>query len=158
MSTNYIQHLNKFFEKVYEDDRLNATHISIYMALFQLWNVARFTDEFLINRNDVMRLSKIGSKNTYHKCLKELTQWKYIKYTPSHNPTIGSKIYMYNFGTSTVQALGHLGLKNGTSTVQVVGHNYINYNKHIKHKTSKKKNLKNDFLKVTKNKNYNQPL
>ena len=32
---NYIKLLNAAFEKFYFDDRLNPTHISLYMALFQ---------------------------------------------------------------------------------------------------------------------------
>jgi len=43
------------------------------MALFQLWNNNRFPDEFYINRNEVMQFSRIGSKTTYHRCIKELT-------------------------------------------------------------------------------------
>jgi len=64
-----------------------------------------------------MQLSKIGSKNTYHKCIKELSHWNYIKYLPSHNPFKGSEIIMLKFGTSSEQAL----YKSSTSTVQALG-------------------------------------
>ena len=43
---------------------------------------------------------KIGSKATYHRCLKNLNDWKYIYYMPSHNPYKGSQIKMLKFGTS----------------------------------------------------------
>ena len=39
---NYIKLLNAAFEKFFFDDRLNPTHISLYMALFQEWNSSRF--------------------------------------------------------------------------------------------------------------------
>ena len=64
---NYIKLLNAAFEKFYFDDRLNPTHISLYMALFQEWNSSRFADEFYVNRRDLMRVAKIGSKSTYHR-------------------------------------------------------------------------------------------
>jgi hypothetical protein len=48
-----------------------------------------------------MNASKIGSANTYTKCLKDLHNWGYIKYLPSHNPHQGSQIYMYNFNNTT---------------------------------------------------------
>jgi len=64
---NYIKLLNAAFEKFYFDDRLNPTHISLYMALFQEWNSSRFADEFYVNRRDLMRCAKIGSKSTYHR-------------------------------------------------------------------------------------------
>ncbi|SRX76474.1 hypothetical protein [Aequorivita antarctica] len=98
---NYIKHLNAVFQKFSMDSRLNPTHISLYMALFQYWNINRFPDEFYINREDIMKMSKIGSKATYHRCLKNLHGWKYICYLPSHNPYKGSKIRLPKLDTST---------------------------------------------------------
>jgi hypothetical protein len=51
-----------------------------------------------------MSACKIGSANTYTKCLKELDEWNYIKYIPSHNPYKGSQIHMYNFNKTTNNA------------------------------------------------------
>jgi hypothetical protein len=104
-NVNYIKHLKGIFIQFSKDDRLNPTHISLYIALFQIWNNNRFLEEFYINREEVMRFSKIGSKSTYHKCIKELSHWKYIIYFPSHNPYKGSKIKMFKFETSSGQAL-----------------------------------------------------
>ena len=97
---NYIKLLNSAFEKFYFDDRLNPTHISLYMALFQEWNSCRFLDEFYVNRRDLMRCAKIGSKSTYHRCIVELDSWQYLTYYPSNNPYKGSKIKMAIIGTS----------------------------------------------------------
>ncbi|MRX65418.1 hypothetical protein [Maribacter luteus] len=97
---NYIKLLNTAFEKFYFDDRLNPTHISLYMALFQEWNSCRFLDEFYVNRRELMRVAKIGSKSTYHRCIVELDNWQYLSYFPSNNPYKGSKIKMSIIGTS----------------------------------------------------------
>ena len=156
---NYISHLNQFLTKVQGDTRLNSTHVSMYLALFYYWNKARFISEFFINRNDIMVLSRIGSKGTYHKCLHDLSEWKYIVYKPSHNPHIGSKVYMFNFGTSTEQVVNPYSTKSGTTTVSKVGQvsgPYINNNKHSKH--YKQENQNADFLKIENDKDYNQPL
>lgn len=96
---NYIHHLNAVFKLFQEDGRLNPTHISLYLALFQLWNHHRFRGSFHVNREDVMKLSKIGSKSTYHRCIKELNHYKYLIYEPSHNPFRGSKIKMLKFSS-----------------------------------------------------------
>lgn len=96
---NYIKLLNAAFEKFYFDDRLNPTHISLYMALFQEWNSSRFADEFYVNRRDLMRCAKIGSKSTYHRCVTDLDSWLYLSYFPSNNPYKGSKIKMSIIGT-----------------------------------------------------------
>lgn len=97
---NYIKLLNAAFERFFFDERLNPTHISLYMALFQEWNSCRFSDTFYINRRDLMAASKIGSKSTYHRCIKELHDWEYLCYLPSKNPYKGSKVRMAIMGTS----------------------------------------------------------
>ena len=94
---NYIKHLSGFFDKVANDKTLNPTHVSLYMSLFQFWNCNRFKNPISISRNEVMRISKISSKATYHKCLKNLHALGYINYEPSHNPFKGSHVYLINF-------------------------------------------------------------
>ncbi len=94
---NYIKHLTGFFEKVAIDKTLNPTHVSLYMSLFQFWNCNRFKNPISINRDEVMRISKISSKATYHKCLKNLHSLGYINYEPSYNPFKGSHVYLFNF-------------------------------------------------------------
>lgn len=79
---NYVRHLNAFFAFVRSDKRLTSSHVSLYMALFQYWNFNRFNNPFSIYRDNIMQLSKL-SKNTYHKCIKELHEAKYIYYHPS---------------------------------------------------------------------------
>lgn len=93
---NYIKQLNSAFEKFYFDDRLNPSHISLYMALFQEWNSSRFAKEFFVNRREIMLVAKIGSKSTYHRCVVDMDQWGYLTYIPSNNPYKGSKIRMTN--------------------------------------------------------------
>jgi len=94
---NYIRHLNGFFERLAEDERLSSYHISLYIALFQLWNANRFSYQFTISRTEVMRLARIGSANTYARCMKELADWGYITYQPSSNLHSGSKVTCTRF-------------------------------------------------------------
>ena len=94
---NYIKHLTGFFEKVAIEKALNPTHVSLYMSLFQFWNCNRFKNPISISRDEVMRISKISSKATYHKCLKNLHSLGYINYEPSYNPFKGSHVYLFNF-------------------------------------------------------------
>ena len=126
---NYIKHLKGVFIQFSKDNRLNPTHISLYIALFQIWNNNRFLDEFYINREEVMSFSKIGSKSTYHKCIKELNHWKYIIYYPSHNPFKGSKIKMFNFETSYKQVMDSYNPINGQALVS--NNKHIQTNKNI---------------------------
>lgn len=94
---NYIKHLTGFFDRIIQDSELNPTHISLYIALFQFWNLKRFANPISITREEIMRISKISSKATYHKCLRDLNRKKYIKYEPSYNPYKGSLIFLFDF-------------------------------------------------------------
>jgi len=97
---NYIKLLTGFFEKVDADNRLNPTHISMYMAIFQFWNINHFQNPISISRNQVMRVSKICSNATYHKCIKELNDYGYLEYFPSFNPYKGSLVHLFNLGSN----------------------------------------------------------
>lgn len=144
---NYIKHLTGFFERVIQDHTLNPTHISLYIALFQFWNFNRFKNPISISRDELMRISKIASKATYHKCLKNLHSLGYIDYQPSYNPFKGSQVFMFNFSEDlkppskqtitknkpvfepiAKQVLDKPGTSNKTSSEQVVvpSINYIN--------------------------------
>ncbi len=101
---NYIRHLTGVFYRFNEDSRLNPSHVSIYYALFHYWNVFRFCKQFYIQRQEIMEASKVGSLSTYHKCIRELSDWNYILYMPSKNPLKGSQVKMSIFWTSEEQA------------------------------------------------------
>lgn len=95
--TNYILHLNRAFGMFCDDDRLSPYHISLYFSLFQYWNLAKFRNPISISRDEIMRACRIGSVNTYIRCMKEMHEWKYFQYLPSYNPLKGSKVHMFNF-------------------------------------------------------------
>lgn len=131
---NYIKHLSGFFDKVSKDDRLNPTHISLYVSLFQFWNACRFHNPISISRSEVMKVSKICSKATYHKCIRELNDGGYLHYEPSYNPFKGSLVYLFDFRTGSEQALNGDRTKKQESTEQALVP-YINNTNNNKHKT-----------------------
>ena len=156
MSTNYILHLNNSFRRFNAEEKATPFHISLYMALFHKWNGAKFRNPISVARDDVMRLSKIGSANTYSKCLKELHTWGYIKYMPSHSYHVGSKIYMYTFNTTTDTTTDTTSDttsdKTDDTTTDTTGvqdvRPYINNNKQLKNKTN---NIKKGYERAQKN-------
>ncbi|WP_185145754.1 hypothetical protein [Chryseobacterium balustinum] len=94
---NYIKPLTAFFVKVAQENTINPTHVSLYMALFQFWNFNLFKNPINISRDELMLISKIQSKATYHKCIKDLHSLGYFDYQPSYNPFEGSQVYMFDF-------------------------------------------------------------
>ncbi|MBG6109828.1 hypothetical protein IWX84_000689 [Flavobacterium sp. CG_9.10] len=97
---NYLKHLSEFFDRIMQDQNLNPTHISLYIVLFQFWNLNRFQNPITITRDEVMQISKIYSKATYHKCMRELNEKGYVKYEPSFNPYKGSSVHLIDFSAS----------------------------------------------------------
>ncbi len=124
---NYISHLTAAIDRFSRNENMNSSHVSLYLGLFYLWNFNRFNNPLSVNRSELMSLSKIGAKATYHKCLRELNEMGYIKYCPSHDSNQGSKIYMINFGTTTRTTTKTTSETSGEQAVgqpvgQAVGH------------------------------------
>ncbi len=138
MNVNYIKHLESIHSAFVEDSRITPFHVSLYMALFHQWNSAMFPEQLSIARSEIMRFSKLGSVNTYTKCLKELHAFGYIEYVPSKNPYVGSSVNMYRFDNSSSNSCDtSMCLKtdnscdNTSETVVRPYINSINNNKHI---------------------------
>jgi hypothetical protein len=94
---NFIEHFRNWMSLAQSDTRLKSHHVSLYIALFRYWNENRFRNPFTIFRHEIMALSKIGSINTYTKSLRDLTEWNYIRYEPSFDPQVGSRVHLYRF-------------------------------------------------------------
>ncbi len=133
---NYIRHLAGFFDRVAKDDRLGPLHVSMYVSLFQFWNASRFKNPISISRSELMRVSKISAKATYHKCIKELNNYGYLRYEPSFNPIRGSLVYLFNFetGDEPLEERSHTKIKPASSQVEEP---YINNTNIINSKLAK---------------------
>jgi len=86
--------LSAFLNKASLNERLSATHISLYAAIYSLWEQSKFNPTFRISRRELMGLSKLASTATYHKCLKDLVDLGYLKYEPSYNHYKGSQVQL----------------------------------------------------------------
>ena len=89
-----VKELTSFYSVVKSDYRISTTHISLYMALFQFYNLNRLTNPIQITRTAVMEVAKISGLATYHKCMRDLVEYGYIEYIPSYNPSISSLVYL----------------------------------------------------------------
>ncbi|MDB5198721.1 MAG: Uncharacterized protein JWO92_684 [Chitinophagaceae bacterium] len=89
-----VKELTSFYSAIKNDNRIGTTHISLYMALFQFYNLNNFCNPVYITRSLVMELAKISGLATYHKCIRDLNEFGYITYLPSYNPAIMSKVIL----------------------------------------------------------------
>jgi replication initiation and membrane attachment protein DnaB len=89
-----VKELTRFYAAIREDHRIGTAHISLYMALFQFYNLNGFQNPVAITRAAVMEVAKISGLATYHRCMKDLVELGYIEYQPSFHPGIGSKVIL----------------------------------------------------------------
>ncbi len=89
-----VKELTSFYSAIKDDHRISSTHISLYMALFQVYNLSRFQTPLSITRSGVMKVAKINGLDTCHKCIKDVNDFGYIHYLPSYNPAVGSQVYL----------------------------------------------------------------
>ncbi len=98
---NYIKHINAVLHSFAQDVRIVPRHISLYLALFYLWNKLKFINPIHFDRNELMRQGKIGSVNTFIKTMKELDTMGYLRYQPSQSAYRLSSVTIITFDTST---------------------------------------------------------
>jgi hypothetical protein len=86
--------LTVFYEAIADDVRIGTTHISLYMALLQQWNMNGGKNPVTFGRCDIMKAAKINARYTYNKCINNLQEYGYITYLPSSNPFTLSIVYL----------------------------------------------------------------
>lgn len=90
---NPVVAYSKLVSRMGKDQRLMATHISLFTALFVQWQRNDFVSPFPVTRKELMGYSRIASIATYHKCIRELDGYGYILYQPSYDPVRGSLVF-----------------------------------------------------------------
>ncbi len=85
--------LSDFFNAIAGDPRISITHIGIYAALLQYWSEHHFENPVQVFSYEIMRIAKISASTTYHKSIRDLNSYGYIRYEPSFKRNKGSKVY-----------------------------------------------------------------
>jgi hypothetical protein len=88
-----LKPLSDFFTAIENDYRISITHVGVYVALLQFRVGKGFINPILAYRHEIMNIAKISSPKTYYKCMRELSEYGYIKYEPTCKRNQGSKIY-----------------------------------------------------------------
>ena len=82
-----------FMEMIREDARINTAHISLYSALVHYCRKKQYQHPVTVFSHEIMPLCKISGTATYHRSIRELHEYGYIRYVPSYNHFLGSLIY-----------------------------------------------------------------
>lgn len=86
--------IEKMYASLLADRRLSVWHLSICTALVLLWCRNGFANSIPISRKALMELAHIHSIATYHKCIKQLQDFGYIRYEPSFNPFAKTVVHL----------------------------------------------------------------
>lgn len=86
--------LSEFFDAIAGDPRISITHIGIYAALLQYWSEHHFENPVHVFSYEIMGIAKISASATYHKSIRDLSDYGYIKYEPSFKRNKGSRVFM----------------------------------------------------------------
>lgn len=89
----FLKQLISFFITASSDPRMGPYHVALYIALFQEWCIQGGKRPVPVVQARLRQVAKIG-RTTYHKCMKELEMYGYIKYVPSYSPILGSLVYL----------------------------------------------------------------
>lgn len=84
----------EFLEAIREDTRVTAYHVSLFVAIVHFQGGSRSRDKIYAFSHELMPLARISSGRTYHKCIRELDEFGYIRYTPSFDRFLGSEILL----------------------------------------------------------------
>ena len=77
-----------------KDCRITVWHMGTIMGIIQLATENNLSASICISRRKVMERGHINNFVTYHKCIRELQEFGYIRYEPSYHPGIGSKVFL----------------------------------------------------------------
>ncbi|MFC6100775.1 hypothetical protein [Olivibacter domesticus] len=85
--------LTAFFDAIAEDRRISSTHIGIFAALVHFGQIRGSDGSVQAFSYEIMNHAKISSTNTYHKCIRDLSAYGYLRYEPSFKRNQGSMIF-----------------------------------------------------------------
>lgn len=90
---NILKSFSVFFSAIEKDYRISSTHLGIFSALLHYGILEGFTNPIKAFSYQIMPIAKILASHTYHKHIKELSEYGYIRYEPSFKKNKPSCIY-----------------------------------------------------------------
>jgi hypothetical protein len=98
---NPTDHLKAFLQRSAKDTRITPLHISLYTAILFLWskeNNDRTKEPndtgVAVSARSLMPIARISSAGPYHRKIRQLHEYGYIRYQPSRDPATPSKVFL----------------------------------------------------------------
>lgn len=88
--------LTTFLKLASLNSNMQQSHLSLYSAILLSYIKSNYNNPFPVSRRELMKYSAIHSIATYHRCIKEMVEYKFIVYQPSYHPGKRSQITLPN--------------------------------------------------------------
>lgn len=75
--------MRDFFALASEDPTMACSHVSLYFALQNEWELQHFPEQMIIERERIMLAARIAGRATFQKCIHDLHDAGYVIYIPS---------------------------------------------------------------------------
>ncbi|AFD05362.1 hypothetical protein [Solitalea canadensis] len=89
-----LKELSEFFDAIQGDPKISVTHVSLFMAILKCYHNQGYKSPVTVFSYELMPIAKISSSATFHKTLRELAEYRYIRYEPSFNNRRKSRIFL----------------------------------------------------------------
>lgn len=89
-----VELLNSFFERIKTDPRIALSHISIYCALLKM-SFTQGGNEVYCRNRELMEASKISGRTVFHRRMRELDEYGYVKYIVCFNHRKKNRIVLF---------------------------------------------------------------
>jgi hypothetical protein len=83
-----------YYEKISKDERLDLEHLNLFTSIYYWWAQNKFQNPLAITSKMLMDMSRLKTLSAYHKCIRDLHEYGYIKYIPSLHPDLGNMVYI----------------------------------------------------------------
>lgn len=90
-----VELLKAFFDKASKDARISIGHIGLFVTLLQCQMKQDVEGPLVAYAAEIMEVAKISSTATYHRLIRELNDYGYLRYEPSFFKGVGSKFFLF---------------------------------------------------------------
>jgi hypothetical protein len=82
-----------FIELIQDDPRISPAHVSLFLAIINTYEKQKGKMPVTIFKKHITKQAKI-SPSTFHRCINDLNNFRYIRYIPSYSSVKGSYVYI----------------------------------------------------------------
>lgn len=75
--------LSAFLYKSAKDTRISIAHIGLYATLLEIRRERGFTNPLRVYSREIKPVARISSSATYHRLIRDLDAFGYLRYSPS---------------------------------------------------------------------------